>query len=65
VSTVTEKVIILEPARVIQTTVGRKPKVVGEEAVGVVSPTYCPQGRRWRKRRICYRRSEKLHSKKG
>ena len=46
----TEKVIILRPARVTQTTVGRKLKVVSVKAVGVVSATYCPQGRRWRKR---------------
>jgi len=46
----TEKVIILKPVRVIQTIVGRKPKVVSVKAVGVVSATYCPQGRRWRKR---------------
>jgi hypothetical protein len=49
VPTVTEKVLILEPARVIQTTVARKAKVVNLEADGVVRATHCPQGRRWMK----------------
>lgn len=48
----TEKVLILEPARVIQTTVARKAKVVDVEADGEVSPSHCSQGRRWMKRRI-------------
>jgi len=47
--TVTEKVLILEPARVIQTIVARKAKVVNLEVDGVVRATCCPQGRRWRK----------------
>lgn len=46
----TEKVLILEPERVIQTTVARKAKVVNVEAGGEVSPSCCPKGRRWMKR---------------
>jgi len=48
----TEKVLILEPARVIQITVARKAKVVDVEADGEVSPSHCSQGRRWIKCRI-------------
>jgi len=51
----TEKVLFLELARVIQTTVSRKPKVVRVEMDGRVSALYCPQGRRLKKRGICYR----------
>lgn len=56
----TEKVLILEPVRVIQTTVVRKMKVVDIEAGGEVSASYYSQGRRWMKCRIGYRRVEKL-----
>lgn len=53
--TMTEKVLILEPERVIQTTVVRKMKVVDIEVNGKVSPFYYSQGKRWNKCRICYR----------
>jgi len=42
----TEKVLILEPERVIQTIVARKAKVVRVEVDGEVSASYCSQGRR-------------------
>jgi len=51
----TEKVLMLRPERVTQSTVTRKVKVVRVEVNGVVSPTCCSQGRRLKKRGICYR----------
>jgi len=53
----TEKVLILEPERVIQTTVTRKVKVVDIEVNGTVSPVCYSQGKRWNKCRIGYRQS--------
>jgi len=50
----TEKVLILEPERVIQTTVSRKPKVVHVEVNGEGRTSCCSKGRRLKKRGICY-----------
>lgn len=48
----TEKVLMLRPARVTQSTVTRKVKVVRVEVNGVLRGTYCSQGRRLNKRGI-------------
>lgn len=52
--TVIEKVLILEPARVIQTIEARKVEIVHVKVDGRVSALCDSQGQRWLKRGICY-----------